>query len=201
MMEEASDAPCPHCKAISPHNGERTHDSYRISYNRTDEYPGFLTLKASARRGCRFCGLLRHALQDKYSDKKIAEAESDFHPSTRAKWPLEWSGQVTVGGGRFRTEEGWPYRDRSQTLDQSLGDFYVLQLVVWPHPPRRNDCSAESNCSSIWFSVYADEGEWQNSVMLGLLMLFRLYSITKRGLETEKTRFRDFIECQCSTNI
>ena len=149
MIGEASDAPCAHCKALSPYHRKRTYGGYIIPYNRTDEYPDFLALEAIERRGCHFCGLLRHALQDKYSDKKIAEAESDFHPSIRAKWPLGWNGQVTVGDGGFLTEEDWASRDTSQTLDQSLGDIYALSFVLWPHPPRWNDCSAESNWSRI----------------------------------------------------
>ena len=170
-MEEASDTPCAHCKAISPHNGKRTYGGYNIPYERVDQYPNFPALETNARRGCRFCGLLRHALQDKYSDKKIAEAERDFHPSIRAKWPLEWNAQVTVGHGGFSTEDDWAERDTTQNPDQSLHDIYDLALKVWPYPPRRNDCSAEANFSWLWFPVYADNSEWQICVMLCLLMI------------------------------
>ena len=173
-MEEASDAPCAHCKGISPHQGKKTYGSYIITHNRTDEYPDFPALKASARTGCRFCGLLRHALQDKYSDKNMAEAENHFDPSIRAKWPRQWNGKVTVGDGRFSTEEGSPEHDETQTPEQSPDDIYALAFDVWPYPPRRNDCSAEVNRSFIYFSVYADNGEWQISVMSVSAHAFRL---------------------------
>ena len=162
MKEEASDASCAHCRALSsPYKGKKISGEYRIEHNRADKYPDFPALEASARSGCHFCGLLRHALQDKYSDKQIAEAESYFHPSIRAKWSLEWSGQVTVGTGRFSTEEGSSNHDTSQTPDQSPDDIYALSFDVWPHPPRRTDCSAELNKSFIGFLVYADNSKWQ----------------------------------------
>ena len=156
-MAEASDALCGHCKAISPYKGRRTSYDirYRISYNRTDEYPDFPALEASARRGCRLCGLLRHALQDKFSDKKIAETESNYHPSIRAEWPLESNHQVTLGYGQFYLGEGSPEHDTSQTPDQSPNDIHTLSFEVWPYPPRQTVRTR----STLWFSVYADNSK------------------------------------------
>ena len=183
MMRDSSDAPCAHCKAISPHNGSSNWGRYNIPHNRSDQYPDFPALEAGAAGGCGFCGLLRHALQDKYSDNKIVEAESHFHPSIRAQWSPTWNGQVTVGRAIFSTEEDWPFRDKSTISGQRLGDIYALSLEVWPYPPRRSDCSPELNNSAIWFAVYADSGEWQNEVILYQLMHFRLQSVPRSDLE------------------
>ena len=167
-MDILPNAPCAHCKFISPHNGENKWGRISIPYNRVDQYPSFPALEVSARKGCAFCGLLRHALQDKYSDEKIAEAESDFHPEIRAKWPTSgWNGLVTIDHAVFSTEEDWTERDRSQATDQSLGGVHTLSLGVWPYPPRRNVSSPES----VWFAVYADSGKWENGLMLPLLMV------------------------------
>lgn len=113
-----ANAPCAHCKDISPHNGENKWGRISIPYKRVDQYPDFSALEVSAGKGCAFCGLLRHALQDKYSDEKIAEAEGDFHPSTRSTWPISgWNGQVTVDRAVFFTEEDWVERDASLGTD------------------------------------------------------------------------------------
>ncbi len=152
-MAKSSDALCAHCRSISPYNGKRN------SHNRTDQYPDFPALKSSAAKGCAFCGLLRHALQDQYSDAKIADAESVFHSSIRATWPPRWNGQVTIGDAGFGTEEDWHEREMGQVPDQSLDGVHSLSLRVWPYPPRRVVNNPESNNELIWFAVYADFGE------------------------------------------
>lgn len=129
-------------------------------------YPNFLALEISAGKGCAFCGLLRHALQDKYSDEKIAEAEGDFHPSIRATWPIsKWNGQVTFERAVFFTEEDWAERDASLGTDQSLDNVYTFSLEIWPYPPRRSVTSPELNHSGVWFAVYADTGECETGGM------------------------------------
>ncbi len=183
-MSELPHAPCAHCRAISPHNGNNNNGRIRIPYDRVDQYTNFPALKASAGKRCAFCGLLRHALQDKYSDEKIAEAESDFDPSVRAKWSVSgWNGQVTVDRAVFRTEEDWDYSDRSQAPDQSLGAVYTLSLDVSPYPPRRG---VDGSGDLLWFAVYAETGEWSNSMIPSLLMVSRYRSISIRECEAEK---------------
>ncbi|KAF6233881.1 hypothetical protein HO173_008093 [Letharia columbiana] len=117
----------------------------------------FLHSRFPLGKECAFYGLLRHALQDKHKDEKIAEAESDFHPEIRAKWPTSgWNGLVTVDRAVFSTEEDWTERDRSQATDQSLGGVHTLSLGFWPYPPRRNVSSPESKFTWVWSAVYAD---------------------------------------------
>ena len=157
-MSELPDAPCAHCRAISSFNGENNNGRIGSPYNRVDQYPDFPALEASAGKGCALCGLLRHALLDKYSDEKIAEAESDFDSSIRAKWPVsEWNGQVTVDHAVFRTEEDWVERDANQAPDQSLSAVHTLSLEVWPYPPRRR--LPEVSGDFLWFAVYAETGK------------------------------------------
>ena len=168
-MGQRSDAPCAQCRRLSPYHGENKSGTITVPYNCSDHYPDFPALEAQARKGCAFCGLLRHTLQAKYSDEKLAEAESDFHPSIRAKWPTGWDGHVIVDRARFDTEQNWPYRDDSQILDQSLGDIRSLSLDVWPYPPRRNPHSPESNRDRIWFAVYADDSGWENDMIQYIL--------------------------------
>ena len=175
VMEKLSDAPCIHCKVISPHHGKNSSGHISIPYNRVDQYPNFPALEVSAGTGCAFCRLLKYALQDKYSDRKIAEAEADFDPSIRAQWPKAgWNGQVTVDGARFFSEEDWNERDESQELGQSLGGVWALSFRVWPYPPRRNFTDPGFNHDSVWFAPYADSGKWTIGVMFGLLILCRL---------------------------
>ena len=159
-MGRRSDAPCAQCRRLSPCHGEKQSGRITIPYNRSDRYPDISSLEAQARKGCAFCGLLRHTLQAKYSDEKIAEAESDFHPTIRYKWPPGWDGYVTIDGALFRTEEDWPERDRNQKLDPSLGGIYSLSFQVWPYPPRRNQIKPEFNRDWIHFAVYNDNGNW-----------------------------------------
>ena len=157
-MRLRSDAPCAQCKRLSPYYGEKRSGSITVPYNRSDQYPEFPLLEAQARKGCTFCGLLRHTLQAKYSDEKIAEAESDFHPTIRSQWPTRWDGYVTVDGAFFRTEEDWHERDQRQTSDLSLGGIYAVYFKIWPYPPRRNQTRPESNIDWIHFAVYNDNG-------------------------------------------
>lgn len=150
---------CAHCRVLNPHKGESRSGRISIQYNRVDQYPHFPELKSSAGRGCAFCGLLRHALLDKYGDEKMTEAENDFSSSIRAEWSMsEWSGQVNIDGAVFSTEEDWPERDASQAQDQHLCNVHSLSLKVWPYPPRRKVNNPESNSSWVWFAVYADSG-------------------------------------------
>ena len=153
-------ASCLHCKAINPNAGVNQHGRISISYERVDRYPSFPALMASSREGCGFCGLLRHALQDKYSDNNIAKAESDFHSSIRANWPTSgWDDLVTVDGAVFLTEEDWPERDMDQVSGQPLGGIHTLLLNCWPYPPRRSDCKPEFNGSHLVFAVYNEFGK------------------------------------------
>ena len=165
-MGKVTDALCAHCKAVSPHNGERKLGVISIPYNRVDQYPAFPAFELTAGTGCTFCAILRHALQDKYSDEKIGRAESDFHPEIRNKWPVSgWNGEVTIGRADFITEEDWPERDQSQVPDRYLGGVYNLSFEVWPYPPRRSVISSELNRSKIWFAVYADTSEWEYGII------------------------------------
>ena len=166
--------PCAHCRAISSHNVEMKRGKTMIPYNCLDKYPNFPALQFSAEKGCAFCGLLRHALQDKYSDEKKVEAENDFDPSIHTDWPESgWNGQVTVDGALFLTEDTWYERDESQTSDQSLHGVYALSLQVWPYPPRLKVTRPEFNRNWIWFAVYANIGECATSMMISLLMVSR----------------------------
>ena len=159
-MEKLLDASCLHCKAINPNGGEKQFGRIAIPYKRVDQYPSFPMLLTSFRKGCGFCGLLRHALQDQYSDEKTSNAESDFAASIRANWHTsEWDRQVTVDSAAFYTEEGWPERDVDQVSDPTLGGVYVLSFKFWPYPPRRNDIEPEHSCSSIFFQVYNGFGK------------------------------------------
>ena len=172
MMKEISSASCAQCRVISTRNEGDAPGKINMPYNRTDQYPSFPGLEASAEKGCGFCGLIRHALQEKYSDEKIAEAESDFHPSIRDKWPLEWNHQVTVGRAAFSTEGDWAERDTSQKADHSSGCVYALSFQAWPYPPRCRVPNPESNRTYIWFAIYASIGEWKNGIMLPLTHAF-----------------------------
>ena len=117
-------------------------------------------LLASHRKGCAFCGLLRSALQDQYSDEKTAEAESVFDASIRASWRIsEWDCQVTVDGAVLDTEQAWPERDESQLSDQTLGCIYMLSFQFFPYPPRRNNIEPQHNNSTVFFSVYDGFGK------------------------------------------
>lgn len=117
-------------------------------------------LLASHREGCAFCGLLRSALQDQYSDEKTAKAESIFDASIRANWRTsEWDCQVTVDGAVLRTEQEWPERDGSQLSDQTLGGIYMLSFLFFPYPPRRNNIEPQHNNSLVFFSVYDGFGK------------------------------------------
>ena len=159
-MGRPSDALCAQCKRLSPCFIEKQSGRKTVPYNRSDQYPEFPMLEAQARKGCTFCGLLRHTLQAKYSDEKIAEAESDFHPTVRSEWPTGWDGHVTIDGALFRTEEDWPYRDESLTSDPSLGGIRSISFDVWPYPPRRNQTRPGSNGEMVHFAVYNDNGNW-----------------------------------------
>ena len=159
-MGQPSDAACAQCRRLHPYHRKTQSGSITVPYNRSDQYPHFPLLEAQARKGCGFCGLLRHTLQAKYSDEKIAEAESDFHPTIRSQWPTGWDGHVTVERPLFSTEKEWPYRDESQMSDPSLGDIFRLSFQVWPYPPRRNDIRPQFNRVSVWFAVYDDNGNW-----------------------------------------
>lgn len=159
-MERGSDASCSQCRRLSPSYGEKQSGRIAVPYNRSDQYPDFPSLEAQARKGCAFCGLLRHTLQAKYSDEKIAEAESDFHPTIRSEWPNGWDGHVTIDGALFRTEADWPERDPSQMSDPSLGGIHSVSFGVWPYPPRRNQIRPEYNRDWVHFAVYNDNGNW-----------------------------------------
>ena len=159
-MERLSDTSCLHCKAINPNSGGKRSSGIRIPYKRVDRYPGFPMLLASHREGCAFCGLLRSALQDQYSDEKTAKAESFFDASIRANWRTsEWDFQVTVDGAVLSTENEWPERDESQLSDQTLGCIYMLSFRFFPYPPRRNDIEPQHNKSIVFFSVYDGFGK------------------------------------------
>ena len=164
-MLKLPDGLCAHCRIISPHSGEKKWGRITIAYNRVDQHPDFPVLEAYAREGCGFCGLLRHALQDKYNDQNLAQAENQFSPSIRANWPSGWDGRVTIDRAVFSTEEDWPERDRSQTSDQSLGNVHTLSLRFWPYPPRRSDCIPESNSDWVWFAVYNNHSKQLTDVM------------------------------------
>ena len=159
-MGRPSDTLCAQCKRLSPYYAEKQSGRVTVPYNRSDQYPEFPSLKAQARKGCTFCGLLRHTLQAKYSDEKIAEAESDFHPTIRSEWPSGWDGHVTIDGALFWTEEDWAYRDESLTSDLSLGGLRLLSLNVRAYPPRRNQIGPGFNGQAVFFAVYNDNGNW-----------------------------------------
>ena len=159
-MGRPSDALCAQCKRLSPYYAEKKSRRITIPYNRSDQYPGFPMLEAQARKGCTFCGLLRHTLQAKYSDEKIAEAESDFHPTIRSEWHTGWDGHVTVDGAVFKTEEDWAERDVSLTSDLSLGGIRSIFFNVWPYPPRRSQIEHGFNGQWVFFAVYNDNGNW-----------------------------------------
>ena len=184
-MFELPDALCAQCRVISPHSGENQWGRITIAYNRVDQYPEFPVLESFAKEGCAFCGLLRHALQDKYSNDNIAQAENDFSPSIRANWSSGWNGRVTVDRAIFSTEEDWAERDQSQAPDPSLGSVHTLSLRVWPYPPRRSDCIPESS-DLVWFAVYAHDGEWLTGAMPSSLTVARSRRISTGDFEAEK---------------
>ena len=151
LTEKLSETSCLHSKAIDPNSEEKQSGIIAIPYRRVDRYPSFPALLASSREGCDFCGLLRSALQDQYSDEKIAKAESDFDASIRDNWrPTEWDCQVTIDGAVLYTEEYWPERDESQGSDQTLDRIYMLSFYFWPYLPGRDDIEPRDNYRHIY---------------------------------------------------
>lgn len=133
-MLKLSDELCVHCKILNPHGGENIGRKITVAYDRVDQYPDFLVLEAYAREGCALRGLLGCALQNKYSDQDIAQAENQFSSSIRAKGPLGWNGRVTIDRIVFSTEEDWPERDRDQILDQSRQRSHLVpQKLAIPY--------------------------------------------------------------------
>ena len=84
VMVKLSDALCAHCRVVSPHSGENRWDRNTIPYDRVDDHPKLPAQEAGGEKECALCSLLRHALQDKYSDENTAEAENEISPSIRA---------------------------------------------------------------------------------------------------------------------
>lgn len=83
-MVKLSDALCAHCRVVSPQSGENRWDRNTILYDRVENHPKLPAQEAGGGKEFALCSLLRHALQDKYSDKNIAEAKNEFSPSIRA---------------------------------------------------------------------------------------------------------------------
>lgn len=149
---------CGRCSAIHPRNGEIENHRIHIPYNLVDHYPGFPILTQSASTGCALCGLLLQVLQQKYSEKGLADAEDDFREAYRQTWPaVNLERKVEINGATFCTEGDWVFRERedlSKAEIDSLEGVYRLKLEFSPYPPRR----PERAKASLYFSTYADFG-------------------------------------------
>ena len=117
---------CSWCESINPCGpGKR-----QFPQNRTDTCPEFPDLLQSSRNGCQFCGLLRIALLEKYSEIEISKTENDWDDSVKATWPAttdDWDHQVTIRGPgpRHRDLEGW------RSLSRIIG-FAELDILAIP---------------------------------------------------------------------
>ena len=157
-MERGLNIPCDYCKAIGLSIAKTNPDQRRFDYQRTDSYPDFPAITLSASNGCAFCGLLRHALQSKYSSEEIARIESHYSEEIRKSWPTSWDKQVKLSSYDFETEGDSTIRTAAQEKHLQLDEHTQrgatkLFLRFGPFPPRINQSS-----SSLYFNIYADPG-------------------------------------------
>lgn len=151
--------PCLRCRNIHPRYGKIEFGRVDIPYNLIDYFPAFSSLKASADSGCALCGLLRQALQEKYSEEGIAEAEGEFREAYRTTWPgVASDHKVEIKDVQLCTEGDWVFGERedlSQPEIDALTGVYRLEFTFGSYPPRRPGVNYSN---WLCFSIYADAG-------------------------------------------
>ena len=141
---------CSWCRNVNPFKKKGESSAGVLS----DVYPNFPRLLKSAESGCGFCGLLRFALQAKYSDEEVDEAERMWDKAIRDSWPTRGDGyQVSIWASRLADEgESMIHEPRSGP------EFFSISICPYPpgQPRRVPGLNAQDY---LWFRIYAEIGK------------------------------------------
>ena len=141
---------CSWCRTINPFRKKGEPSAEALS----DVYPHFPRLLQSAESGCGFCGLLRFALQTKYSDEEVEKAERIWDKLIRDSWPTRGDGcQISIWASRLWDEKEDPIHE------PRLGPKN-FSISICPYPPRQpRRGPGLITQGDLWFRVYAGTGK------------------------------------------
>ena len=164
--------PCSACQSLVPDRSAAAHDVIPTPYVRTDTFPDFPALLASAETGCGFCELLRSTLRSTWGTGTYpaqnygveVRAEND---SIGECLEEEWDGSVRLEKARFGfvpfSGEGgkmfW-YEVEGEEV-QKGGNVVSLEVDVVPVWPGKEDEGAfPVLCRTLKFDVFDSVGEF-----------------------------------------
>jgi hypothetical protein len=140
--------PCKYCATLVPDRDKAVRSLITLQYERSDTFPDFPSLKATARSGCTFCKLLRKTIRQNWAVRPMEEwgvgplRETDNH-----WWHLfdtPWDCKVRINKASFSLTEdivcnlafqfgpetevlrsdGEPYGEISQVISFKIFDGY-----------------------------------------------------------------------------